>query len=140
MPGLQPKIPYPQITVIATTDNLIISERQTCDGTSMANERGLAPSSLALPNLDITIMTAGDDPETVTVHGPHTLDVTKERLEWLAGLDIPYLDGVVERTGEKNGGGVRGRIRMGCEDVLLLSARRSAARVCVVAERSDWVW
>jgi hypothetical protein len=113
----------------------------------MANERGLTPSSLALPNLDIAIVTAGDDSETIAVYGPHALDVAKERLEWLARLDVPHLDGIVERTGEKNGRGVRGRIGigMGGEDALARArtfpaAARSAARACIVAECSDCGW
>jgi len=106
----------------------------------MADERGLAPSSLALPNLDGAVVTARDDTQAVAVDGPHALDVAKEGLERLAGLDVPHLDGVVERAGEKDGGGVRGRIRVGCEDALLLPAERGAAGVCIVAERPDCGW
>ena len=100
--GLQPIIPYPNIAVIAPTNNLIISKRQTCDGSSMANKRRLTPSSFALPNLDSAIVTAGDDSETIPIHRPHALDVAKERLEWPARLHIPHLDSIVERAGEQD--------------------------------------
>jgi len=106
----------------------------------MADERGLAPSSLALPNLDSAVMAARHDAQAVAVYGPHALDVAKERLEWLAGLDVPHLDGVVERAREKDGRRVRGRSRVGGEDALLLPAERSAAGVCTMAKRPDCGW
>ena len=118
----------------------------------MADKRGLAPSSLALPNLDSVIVAARDDAEPISVDGPHALDVAKERPEGLTRLDVPHLDGVVERAGEKDGRGVRerGRSRIGmrCENgaARVLPAAgggrgRRAASVCiVVAERADCGW
>ncbi|KAH3664851.1 hypothetical protein OGATHE_003666 [Ogataea polymorpha] len=57
-----------------------------------------ALSCLQVPNLDQLVVGAADNTESVCCNGPNTLDVAKLGPDTLAGLEVPKLDGVIQRS------------------------------------------
>ena len=100
--NLSTEAPNPNITVVRTGNDLVFAEGKTSNSTTMPDERSYASSFLASPDFDCTIMATTDQPKLVTGNRPHAFDMTEKCLRGFAGLKVPYLDSVIEATGNKN--------------------------------------